>query len=1133
MAKIRVFELKNIINEETHGNIESKDILNFLEQSLGVKKTHSSNLEDHEVKAVKEHFIPSATKTSEPPANNVVRTASQNTEIGQELSLPKEAQSNAPQKEVTGRTPVQQREGIPVQTGQVRPAVPARPQATSPARSHGQIPKGMAPGGQGIPGIPHGNQASGVRPAVPARPVGAAQAKTQQTGTAGNVISQPNPADTSSAANTLNAGSASIAGFVNTAGTAGSASVSGTSGFAKTAGTVSPTSSAGNAGSVNVAGMANSAKNEGSANTAHTAGSANAASSAATGSSDKAGTAGVNGAKAADTANTAGTAKTAGAGTDNTNKSGTANAAGNVSNAAKSAGTASNINSANNAGSQNQKAKDQAKKDQTQKGQTAGGVAHEKSAQSVKQSGQGAAKPQGTGPAKSQQGFAKQQAQGSKDRSGSNKGQKNQKEEKKSFSQGRTDTYGKPQGQQKGYGKDQHKQGKEDNMHKATSGTKGTSSGKTNDRKDFDQQMLDQKVSERNEFGSKKNRDRYSKDKMYKDKGSSQYDDEDIILNKIKKGQFIKPKPVEEKKEEIKVITIPEVLTIKDLADKMKVPSSALIKKLFLEGKVVTINQEITFEEAEEIALEYDIIAEKEVKVNELEELLKDIEDDPSALVKRPPVVCVMGHVDHGKTSLLDAIRQTNVTAKEAGGITQHIGAYMVDVNGEKITFIDTPGHEAFTSMRMRGAQATDIAILVVAADDGVMPQTVEAISHAKAAGVQIIVAINKIDKPSANIERVKQELTEYDLIAEDWGGDTIMVPVSAHTKEGLDELLEMILLTAEMEELKANPNRKARGLVIEAKLDKGRGPVATILVQKGTLRVGDNIAVGASYGKVRAMIDDKGRQLKEAGPSTPVEILGLNSVPDVGEIFVVTESEKEARHIAETYIAQSKEKLIADTKSKITLDGLFSQIQAGNIKELNLIIKADVQGSVEALKQSMIKLSNDEVAVRVIHGGVGAINESDVILASTSNAIIIGFNVKPDNIAKERAEQEKVEIKLYKVIYNAINDVEAAIKGLLEPVYEERVIGHAEVRQTFKASGIGTIAGSYVTDGKIIRSAKARIYRDDKLVHEGNLASLKRFQDDVKEVAAGFECGLVFEKFNDVKVNDKIEFYIMAEVPR
>jgi translation initiation factor IF-2 len=587
------------------------------------------------------------------------------------------------------------------------------------------------------------------------------------------------------------------------------------------------------------------------------------------------------------------------------------------------------------------------------------------------------------------------------------------------------------------------------------------------------------------------------------------------------------------KEEEIKVIAIPEVLTIKDLADKMKKPSAALIKKLFLGGKIVTLNQEITYEEAEEIALEYDIIAEKEVKVNEVEELLKEEEEAQETLVKRPPVVCVMGHVDHGKTSLLDAIRETNVTSREAGGITQHIGAYVVEVNGEKITFLDTPGHEAFTSMRMRGAKSTDIAILVVAADDGVMPQTIEAISHAKAAGVQIIVAINKIDKPSANIERVKQELTEYELIAEDWGGDTIFAPVSAHTKEGIEHLLEMILLTAEMMELKANPDRNARGIVIEAELDKGRGPVATILVQKGTLRVGDNVAVGPAFGKVRAMMDDKGRRVKEALPSTPVEILGLNEVPDAGEIFLSTDNEKEARTIAEAYLSQGKERLLADTKAKLSLDGLFSQIQAGNIKELNLIIKADVQGSVEAMKQSLVKLSNSEVAVRILHGGVGAISESDVILASTSNAIIIGFNVRPDNAAKETADREKVDVKLYRVIYNAISDIEAAMKGMLDPVFEERIIGHAEIRMTFKASGIGTIAGSYVLDGKIIRGSKTRIYRDNTLVYEGILTSLKRFQDDVKEVASGYECGLVFEKFNEVKEGDKVELYVMAEVPR
>jgi translation initiation factor IF-2 len=600
-----------------------------------------------------------------------------------------------------------------------------------------------------------------------------------------------------------------------------------------------------------------------------------------------------------------------------------------------------------------------------------------------------------------------------------------------------------------------------------------------------------------------------------------------------KKGQFIQPKPIQVVEEVIKVISIPEVLTIKELADKMKKPSAALIKKLFLAGKIVTLNQEITFEEAEEIALEYEIIAEKEVKVNEVEELLKEEEEDPSTMEKRPPVVCVMGHVDHGKTSLLDAIRETNVTSREAGGITQHIGAYVVEINNEKITFLDTPGHEAFTAMRKRGAKSTDIAILVVAADDGVMPQTVEAINHAKAAGVQIIVAINKIDKPSANIERVKQELTEYELIAEDWGGDTIFVPVSAHTKEGISQLLEMILLTAEIGELKANPNRNARGIVIEAELDKGRGPVATILVQKGTLRVGDNVAVGSAFGKVRAMNDDKGRRVKEATPSTPVEILGLNEVPDAGETLLSTTSEKEARTIAEAYLSQGKERLLADTKAKLSLDGLFSQIQAGNIKDLNLIIKADVQGSFEAMKQSLLKLSNKEVAVRILHGGVGAINESDVILASTSNAIIIGFNVKPDNAAKETADREKVDVKLYRVIYNAINDIEAAMKGMLDPVFEERIIGHADIRMTFKASGVGTIAGSYVIDGKIIRGSKARIYRDNSLIYDGILASVKRFQDDVREVATGYECGLVFEKFNDVKEGDKVEIYIMAEVPR
>ena len=604
---------------------------------------------------------------------------------------------------------------------------------------------------------------------------------------------------------------------------------------------------------------------------------------------------------------------------------------------------------------------------------------------------------------------------------------------------------------------------------------------------------------------------------------------------KVSKHPFIMPqKPVAEKVEEtIKVITIPESLTIKDLAEKMKLQPSAIVKKLFLQGQIVTLNSEIDFEKAEEIAMEYEVLCEKEEKVDVIAELLKEDEENEEDMVSRPPVVCVMGHVDHGKTSLLDAIRQSNVTSREAGGITQHIGAYTVDVRGQQITFLDTPGHEAFTAMRMRGAQSTDIAILVVAADDGVMPQTIEAINHAKAAEVEIIVAINKIDKPSANVDRVKQELSEYELIPEDWGGSTIFVPVSAHTKEGIPELLEMILLAAEVKELKANPNRKARGLVIEAELDKGKGPVATILVQKGTLRVGDNVTAGPCYGKVRAMMDDKGRRVKEAGPSMPVEILGLNDVPGAGDVLMSTENEKEARSYAETFIAESKNKLLEDTKSKLSLDDLFSQIKAGNVKELPLIIKADVQGSVEAVKQSLVKLSNEEVVVKVIHGGVGAINESDVSLASASNAIIIGFNVRPDATAKSIAEWEKVDLRLYRVIYQAIEDVEAAMKGMLDPVYEEKVIGHAVVRQTFKASGVGTIAGAYVMDGKFQRGCSCRITRDGEQIFEGGLASLKRFKDDVKEVATGYECGLVFEKFNDIQEDDMVEAYMMVEVPR
>ena len=628
---------------------------------------------------------------------------------------------------------------------------------------------------------------------------------------------------------------------------------------------------------------------------------------------------------------------------------------------------------------------------------------------------------------------------------------------------------------------------------------------------------------------------RNSQERDKKSKKDFMYEeDETALKNKNKAGRFIKPeKKQEEPEEQIKVITLPESLTIKDLADKMKLQPSAIIKKLFLQGQIVTVNTEISYEEAENIAIDYDIICEQEVKVDVIEELLKEDEEKEEDLERRPPVICVMGHVDHGKTSLLDAIRKTNVTDKEAGGITQHIGAYTVNVKGQSINFLDTPGHEAFTAMRMRGANSTDIAILVVAADDGVMPQTVEAINHAKAAGIEIIVAVNKIDKPGANIDKVKQEMTEYELIPVDWGGSTEFVPVSAKSGEGIDTLLETILLTAEIMELKANPHRRARGLVIEAELDKGRGPVATVLVQKGTLHVGDFISAGATHGKVRAMVDDKGRRVKEALPSTPVEILGLSDVPSAGEVFIAHESDKVAKSYAETYLAQNKVKKLEETKAKMSLDDLFSQIQAGNLKELNIIVKADVQGSVEAVKQSLMKLSNEEVVVKCIHGGVGAINESDVSLASASSAIIIGFNVRPDAMAKTIAEREGVDIRLYRVIYQAIEDIEAAMKGMLDPVYEEKVIGHAEVRQIFKASAVGNIAGSYVLDGEFRRDCKVRITREGEQIYEGELKSLKRFKDDVKEVKAGFECGLVFEGFDQMQELDIVEAYIMVEVPR
>ena len=652
-----------------------------------------------------------------------------------------------------------------------------------------------------------------------------------------------------------------------------------------------------------------------------------------------------------------------------------------------------------------------------------------------------------------------------------------------------------------------------------------------NERTDRDAApIVEQQKSQRNKAKDKErdNKKKEYRDEAFEGKGKKGKKQKNVV--EVKKPQN---KPEEKKEEQIKQIVIPEVLTIKELADKMKIVPSVIVKKLFLQGKVVTVNQEIDYDTAEEIAMEFDVLCEKEEVVDVIEELLKEDEEDESLMVKRPPVVCVMGHVDHGKTSLLDAIRDSNVTGREAGGITQHIGASVVEINGEKITFLDTPGHEAFTAMRMRGANSTDIAILVVAADDGVMPQTIEAINHAKAAGIEIIVAINKIDKPSANIERVKQELTEYELIPEDWGGSTIFVPVSAHTKEGIQELLEMILLTAKVMELKANPNRAARGLVIEAELDKGKGAVATVLVQKGTLHVGDAIAAGSAHGRVRAMMDDKGRRVKEAGPSQPVEILGLNDVPNAGEVFVGCASDKEARAFAETFISQNKVKLLEETKSKMSLDDLFNQIQEGNLKELDIVVKADVQGSVEAIKQSLLKLSNDEVVVKIIHGGVGAINESDVILASASNAIIIGFNVRPDATAKEIAEREGVDLRLYRVIYNAIEDVEAAMKGMLDPVFEEKVLGHAEVRQTFKASGVGTIAGAYVLDGIFERNCSVRLVRDGIVVFDGPLASLKRFKDDVKEVRAGYECGFVFENYNDIKEGDQVEAYKMVETER
>ena len=624
----------------------------------------------------------------------------------------------------------------------------------------------------------------------------------------------------------------------------------------------------------------------------------------------------------------------------------------------------------------------------------------------------------------------------------------------------------------------------------------------------------------------------------HKKKEYNRNEENEDRLQKGKKGKnnnaqpkMVKPQPKKEVVEEqIKQITIPEVLTIQELADAMKIQPSVIVKKLFMQGKIVTVNQEIDYETAEEIALEFDVLCEKEEVVDVIEELLKEDEEDEKKMKKRPPVVCVMGHVDHGKTSLLDAIRKANVTAREAGGITQHIGAYQVNYQGKKIVFLDTPGHEAFTAMRARGAQVTDVAILVVAADDGVMPQTLEAINHAKAAKVPIIVAINKMDRPGANPDHVKQQLAEHELIPEDWGGDTIMVPVSAHQKTGISELLEMILLVAEMQDLKANPSLPAHGTIIEAQLDKGRGAVATVLVQKGTLHVGDNVIAGMASGRVRAMINDRGERVESAGPSVPVEVMGFDDVPAAGDTLYVSNDDKLSRQVAE----ERREKIKAaqiKAMQKTTLDDLFNQMQEGEMKELNLIVKADVQGSVEAVRSSLEKLSNDEVRVRCIHGGAGAINESDVSLAATSNAIVIGFNVRPDAKARALAEREGVDVRLYRVIYDAIEEIKAAMKGMLAPKFQEQIIGHVEIRQTFKVSKVGTVCGGYVTDGKIVRNSKVRVVRDNIVVFEGDLASLRRFKDDVKEVAAGYECGLQVDKYNDVKVGDVIEVFVMQEI--
>ena len=621
---------------------------------------------------------------------------------------------------------------------------------------------------------------------------------------------------------------------------------------------------------------------------------------------------------------------------------------------------------------------------------------------------------------------------------------------------------------------------------------------------------------------------------MFGDQEGGMLDYYDLSTERGKKGKRKNQKGTEERNKQkifkLTEITIPENISVKDLAAELKKTSGEVITKLMNLGIMATINQELDFDTAFLIAQEFGVTANKKEEVKEEDILFDDSEDKEEDLVQRPPVVVVMGHVDHGKTSLLDAIRKTNVIEGEAGGITQHIGAYKVTINGREITFLDTPGHEAFTSMRARGAQITDVAILVVAADDGVMPQTVEAINHAKAAGIPIIVAINKIDVPGANPERVKQELMQYELVPEEWGGNTVFVEISAKQNINIDQLLEMVLLVSDMQDLKVNPNKQAKGAVIEARLDKAKGPIASVLVQRGKLDVGDTIVVGTSIGRIRAMKDDKGKKVKSAGPSTPVEIMGLTKVPEAGDTFYEVKDEKMAKHL----IGERKAREDAmNAYNKVTLNNLFEQMEHENLKQLNIIVKADVQGTAEALKQSLEKLSDEDVAVKVIHSSAGAINESDVNLAKAAKAIIIGFNVRPNATAKETAEKQEVEIKLYSVIYQALEDVEAAMNGLLDPIYEEKVIGNVEVRQTFKVSNVGTIAGGYVKDGKVERNAGVRVIRDNVVIHQGKLVSLKRFKDDAKEVSKGFECGLQIENFNDIQIGDIIEVYIMEEVKR